>query len=294
MPILMLVLLVFVVLVRLCAAQMALQSAVSQTARQLAAHIHPAELALQQAAAANPLAALPGAAGLAPWSEIAAEAAGWLPSPAGDIASSALRGDFRPLHNLAAAEMGRGIVEPLLRDFADQAVIEPERLRLTELMLPDVEPNGRPYLSVAAEYEFPVKLPLLGRPIILEWRTSERAWISDTAPARYGNADDASERLPLQIVDISPKPLRPGLKATVLVKTAPGASVSIDVKYKSGSSKAKHLVAAAADAEGYISWTWHVSGNTTPGLWELTVSETADANHKVSMHFLVEKRASAH
>ncbi|WP_211231495.1 TadE/TadG family type IV pilus assembly protein [Paenibacillus harenae] len=293
MPLVMIVLLVFIMLVRLCAVQMALHSAASQTVRQIAAHIQPAELAWQQAKASNPLPAmtLPGSR-LSPWSDIAAEAAEWLPSPAGPIVSSALRGDFRPLQNMAATETGRVVVEPLLREFADKAIISPERLRLAWLTLPDLDKNNEPYLAVSVEYEFPLKLPFYRKPIVLREQAAERVWTSDSAPARYGAETGESAAVPIQIVSIEPAPLRPGRKATVVVKTAPGAAISLGVMYKSGSSKAKHLGEAVADESGYVQWTWHVSGNTTHGIWELTAAEVAKQDNRVSMHFSVEKSSA--
>lgn len=292
MPMVMIVLLVFVMLIRLCAVQMALHSAAAQTVRQIAANIHPVELAWQQAAASNPVPAqalIP----LSAWSEIAAEAAEWLPSPAGALVSSALRGDFGPLQNMAATEIGRSVVEPLMKEFADAAIIEPARLRLEGLTLPDLEKANEPYLSIAAEYDFPLKLPFYGKPIVLKEQASERVWISDAAPARYGAESGNQESIPIQIVAIEPLPLRPGRKATVTVKTAPRAALSLGVMYKSGSSKAKHLGEADADANGYVKWTWHVSGNTTPGVWELTASEANKQDNQVSMHFLVEKSSGS-
>lgn len=289
MPLIIVVLLVFVVLIRLSAAQMALHSAASQTARQIAAHIHPANIAWEQAAASNPLPA-PVTAQLSSWSEIAAE---WLPAPAGGLVSSALRGDFRPLQNMAATEIGSTVVEPLIREFADKAIIDPERLRLQMLSLPDLTKSDEPYLALEVEYDFPLKLPFYGKPIVLKEQAAERVWVSDAAPARYGMESGTGDVIPLQIVSIEPAPLRPGRKATVIVKTSPGAAVSLGVLYKSGLSKAKHLGAASADENGFAEWTWHVSGNTTPGVWQLTASETANPNNQVSMHFLVEKSSES-
>ncbi|WP_114383375.1 TadE/TadG family type IV pilus assembly protein [Paenibacillus prosopidis] len=292
MPLIIVVLLVFVVLIRLCAAQMALHSAASQTVRQIAVHIHPANLAWEQAAASKPLSA-PVIGQLSSWSEIAAEAAEWLPAPAGGLVSSALRGDFRPLQNMAATEIGRTVVEPLIREFADKAIIDPERLRLQLLSLPDLTKSDEPYLAIEVEYDFPLKLPFYGKPIVLKEQAAERVWVSDAAPARYGMESGTDNVIPLKIVSIEPTPLRPGRKATVIVKTSPGAAVSLGVMYKSGSSKAKHLGAASADANGFAQWTWHVSGNTTPGVWQLTASEAANPNNQVSMHFVVEKSSES-
>ncbi|NIK76298.1 hypothetical protein FHS15_001405 [Paenibacillus castaneae] len=291
MPLIIMVLLVFVMLIRLCAVQMALHSAASQTVRQIAAHIHPADLAWQQMKSSNTPEAKPEAP-LSPWSEVAAEAAEWLPFPAGTLVSSALRGDFRPLQNLAATELGRSVVEPLIREFSDEAILDSERIRLKWLTLPDLYKTNEPYLSISVEYEFPLKLPFYGKPIVLIEQAAERVWISDALPARYGD-NHISDAIPLQVVSIEPTPIRPGRKATVIVKTAPGAAISLAVTYKSGSSKAKHLGEAVADANGYVQWTWHVSGNTTPGIWEFTASESARQDHYVSMHFAVEKIGSS-
>ncbi|WP_152970791.1 TadE/TadG family type IV pilus assembly protein [Bacillus sp. FJAT-28004] len=288
MPMVIVVLLVFVMLIRLCAVQMALHSAASQTVRQMAAHIHPVELAWQQASAAVPLPSK-GTIPLSSWSEIAAEAAEWFPSPVGSLVSSTLRGDFRPIQNMAATEMGRSVIEPLLREFSDVAIIDPPKLRLNWLSLPDLGKEHEPYLAIEVEYDFPLKLPFYGKPIVLKEQASERVWISDAAPAAYGENKIDQENIPIQIVSIEPNPLRPGKKAAVTVKTLPGAAISLGVTYKSGSSKAKHLGEAVADTDGYIKWTWHVSGNTTPGMWELKASEVTKQNNQVSMHFVVEK-----
>nr|WP_269433168.1 TadE family protein [Paenibacillus sp. FJAT-27812] len=291
MPMLIIVLLVFVMLIRLCSVQMALHSAASQSVRQIAANIQPVELAWKQASARIPVTETTSTS-LSSWSEIAADASEWLPSPVGEVVSSALRGDFKPLQNMAATEIGRAVVEPLLREFADTAIIDPKRLRLEWLSLPDLGKTEEPYLAISVEYDFPLKLPFFGKPIVLKEQASERVWISDSAPARYGLESTDQQNIPLQIVAIEPVPLRPGRKATVTVKTLPNAVISLDVTYKSGASKAKHLGAAAADDDGYVSWTWHVSGNTTPGVWELTASVKSQPSNQVSMHFEVEKSSS--
>lgn len=288
MPLILILLLVFIVLIRLCAVQMALHSAASQAVRQIAAHIHPIDLAIQQAAAVNPLEAA-SPVPKSSWGDIAAEAAQWLPNPAGQLISSALQGDWKPLQDMAGTELGRSVVEPVLREAADQAILEPERIRLSHLALPDLKKETEPLLTMSVEYEFPLKLPFFGKPIILRDQASERVWVSDAAAAAYGHEAEGENIIPLQIVSIEPTPVRPGRKATVIVKTTPGTSVSLDVIYKSGHSKAKHLGATTADANGYATWTWHVSGNTTPGSWMLTAVAASQQEHAVSQYFVVEK-----
>lgn len=67
-----------------------------------------------------------------------------------------------------------------------------------------------------------------------------------------------------------------GSSATVTALTAPGASCTIDVLLPSGrASTAAGLGPQTADADGRVSWTWLVAGNTTPGLGAITVTSTA-------------------
>jgi len=295
MPIVIIVLLLFIVLIRLCTLQMALHGAVTQTVKQAAAHIYPAQLAWQElkqhSADDEKEDSESGnrSVKLLPWSESAAKAAEWLPAPADLLVSSALKGDWRPFQNMAATELGRAVVEPLLHGLADEYAIDSEKIRLHALILPDLNKKEEPYLTIAAEYEFPLKLPFTGRSLVLLEQATERVWISDSLPAMYGSEAEQEERVPLQILSIEPTPVRPGRKATVTAQTSPGAVLSLDVMYKSGTSKAKNLGEATADEEGRVVWTWHVSGNTTPGVWLLTASVAGEAEHAVSKHFSVEK-----
>ncbi len=71
-------------------------------------------------------------------------------------------------------------------------------------------------------------------------------------------------------------PIGAGNVATASVKTAAGASCSITVTYKSGRSTAKGLEPKTADANGMVSWSWLVGGNTTPGTWPIDVSCNAN------------------
>lgn len=293
LPLLLFVLLTFTLLISLCGAQMALQSTASQSARQLASHIRPVELAAERTAeAANRgESASPVQVPLADWSALAADAAEWLPEPAGELISSALRGDWRPLQDMAATELGRSVIEPLIREQAGGQWLRPERIRLVRLTLPDLKEKERPYVGVALQYEYPVAVPFYRKPILLKSYAYERVWVSDAVAAAYGSDDGDSDVFPLQIVSIEPTPLRPGHKATVVALTKPGAVISLGVTYKSGASKARHLGEASADAAGYVQWTWHVSGNTTPGIWELTARESS-GTAEISRHFSVEKKAA--
>ncbi len=63
-----------------------------------------------------------------------------------------------------------------------------------------------------------------------------------------------------------------GYTASISVKTAPQASCSIAVYYKSGASVAAGLYSKSASASGVASWSWKVGGNTTRGAWPVVVT----------------------
>ncbi len=53
--------------------------------------------------------------------------------------------------------------------------------------------------------------------------------------------------------------------ATITVKGKPNTQYTIEVYYSSGPSKAKGLENKYSDADGVVSWTWHVGGKTKLG-----------------------------
>ena len=65
-------------------------------------------------------------------------------------------------------------------------------------------------------------------------------------------------------------PIRAGAHATLTVAVSRSASCSITVHYKSGPSHAQGLYQKRSSA-GYVSWTWMVGTNTTPGRWMIDV-----------------------
>lgn len=85
--------------------------------------------------------------------------------------------------------------------------------------------------------------------------------LGSTAPEPNGGAGS------LAFVSLEPSPVQRGRRVTLVLRADPGAAVDLKVVYKSGLSQARYLGAATADASGRVSWTWLVSGNTTPGEW---------------------------
>src|SRR3990172_8035631 len=73
-----------------------------------------------------------------------------------------------------------------------------------------------------------------------------------------------AQQLQIRIVSLT-SPVSPGDDASITIQTAPNASCSITVIYKSGPSRARGLFPQSADSRGRVAWTWRVGTRTTPG-----------------------------
>lgn len=287
MPIVMMAIILFVCLIRLSMVQMAVHGAASQVVRQAAAGMYPAQLAVEQAGSLLPT----SSAGSNPAVQFAADVLEQsLPAPAGPLLAAVLQGDWAGAGNAAASSIGSAVLDPLLRQTIDEGVIDPERLSISGVSLPDLAGGSDAYLTVELDYVFPLGLPFTKQSIILKERATERVWLADSTPAARGGADGSEANTLLQVVALEPDPLRPGRQAHLTARTAPGSTVSLTVQYKSGTSKAKHLGDAVVGADGLVEWSWLVSGNTTPGVWELVL--TASDGTSIARHFVVQKADS--
>ncbi|MCL5985705.1 MAG: hypothetical protein M1371_03970 [Actinobacteria bacterium] len=100
----------------------------------------------------------------------------------------------------------------------------------------------------------------------------------------------AAQSITIQVVSLT-SPIYRGYKATLKIKTTPGAYCTITVYYKSGPSTAKGLNPKNADGNGYVSWTWKVGSNTTPGTWSIVVKANANGQTKsMTIPFTVLKK----
>lgn len=76
-----------------------------------------------------------------------------------------------------------------------------------------------------------------------------------------------------------------GSTATVTLNRKPNTEYSIAVYYASGKSSASGLVNKISDENGTVSWTWRISGRTTPGNYKIIFSggdETLQMNFTLS------------
>ncbi|CAG5092575.1 Putative uncharacterized protein [Thermobacillus xylanilyticus] len=294
MPVFLMTFILLIAIIRMAMTQMALQDAAAQTARLTAAHMYPIQQVLQSKSGApssrsegQSSESRPASSGLG---LLAGELAGNLPEPAGPLLEAALRGDWNAAADIAAAPIGEAVFGPLIRELAAESALDPDRIRVTRLSLPDFSKSGEEYFRVRLAYDFPLALPFTGSHVTLSADAEERVWVADPAPAPTHPEDgDGSDRV--VIVSIEPSPLRPGRKAKLTAIGKPNAKLNLEVWYKSGKSKAKNLGEKTADEHGIVTWEWHVSGNTTPGVWELEV--TSEDGAKAHSFFIVQKAGSA-
>ncbi|MFD2327849.1 hypothetical protein ACFSR7_01205 [Cohnella sp. GCM10020058] len=269
MPTVMICILFLIYLIHASIAAMALQGALSQTARQTASVWYPLSESLAgagEAVGADASAYASWKERLAGPQETVGKLAPYLPDPLSEWAERFAAGDWHP-----DALLAKQALEPRVADRLDKSMLPASRMKLFRVELPDAADVAQAYLTLEAEYRLPFSFPWSGRPLILRASVRERVWtggerLAAAAPEPGGEAGS------LAFVSLEPSPVQRGRRVTLVLRAEPGAAVDLKVVYKSGLSQARHLGAATADASGRVSWTWLVSGNTTPGEWEWEAS----------------------
>ncbi|WP_276354927.1 hypothetical protein [Cohnella caldifontis] len=269
MPVFLLLAFFLLFLVQTSVIMIALQGALSQTVRTAASAWYPISLmrdngGAQTAEDREPATAAAGFS-LDGAKEILDEYGEWLPSPLREWAEPLANGKWTP-----EGEAAKPVFAGLTMELADSEVLKAGRFRIVSVELPREGNPSESFLTLEAEYRLPFRVPFTGRPLAVRASARERVWTGGT-PSQARQADEQEHPLSVEFVSLEPNPVRPGRKATLVLRTRPGAVLDLSVLYKSGQSQAKHLGAAAADESGIVSWTWHVSGNTTSGEWNWEV-----------------------
>lgn len=263
MPVFLLVILFLIYLIQTTVTAMALHGALSQTARQTASQWYPIEIARGKVADTKTYQTYQDwESKLGDVRSTAAEYGAYLPSPLSDWIEKA--GDGFGWTEQAAGQA----IEPLVRRLADRGVLDESRIRVVAAKLP-LDEGSEDFVTLEAEYILPMRVPFLNRSLKLRESARERAWLGGS-PSNARLSDEEGEQKAesaLSFVSLEPNPVSRGRKVTLKLRAEPGETVDMSVLYKSGMSQAKHLGPATADASGIVAWTWHVSGNTTPGEW---------------------------
>ncbi|MBW5447079.1 hypothetical protein GE107_13500 [Cohnella sp. CFH 77786] len=282
MPVFLLLVFFLIFLVKTSITAMALHGAVAQTVRLTASVWYPVSLLKETEQPAQDEREPSWRDKLNGVRETVGEIGPMLPSPLRDWAEAISEGDWSPEEEAAKAAMGQ-----LALQLADSKVLDAARFRVTSVDLPRQGDAAEAYLTMEAEYRLPFRVPFSGQPLAIRASARERVW-SGGSPSRAVQLNPDGNTLDVSFVSLEPNPVRPGRKATLVLRTRPGAVLDLTVLYKSGNSQAKHLGNAVADDSGLITWTWHVSGNTTSGQWNWSVR--GEGGSSFSMSFQVERR----
>lgn len=275
MPAMLLVIFFLLHVVHTAIIAMALQNTLSQTVQLTATAWHAVAMVQSGERSADDKASREGSQ-LNNARHTIGELGPWLPTPLNDWAQQ-ISGGIASLE----AEAARLVLGELALRLADSRVLDASRMQVTSVTLPEIDDGGQPFVAAEATYRLPFRLPWNDQPLQLRVAARERAWVGGV-PSRARAADPQAAPLAVSFVSLEPNPVRPGRKATLVLATEPGAVLDLSILYKSGRSQAKHLGTAVADGNGRISWTWHVSGNTTSGDWHWEVTGAGGATYKQS------------
>lgn len=277
MPVFLLAVLFLIYQVQVSIASMALHGALSQAVRQAAAEWYPVSLGIDAARDTDAYQKYER------WEDklegvgsTLSKYGALLPSPLGDWARQAADGSWS-LEGIAAREA----FKPLLERYADDRVLRSSGLKVVSVSIPEAGDRSEAFLTAIAEYRLPMRMPFVGRTLILKESARERVWIGGLPSTAKLDGEGEGQGV-LAFVSIDPNPASRGRKVTLTLRAKPGESVDLSVLYKSGLSQAKHLGTAVADGSGLVTWTWHVSGNTTPGTWEWNARSASGAELKMT------------
>lgn len=153
-------------------ADAALSAAVSETAKQAAAHLYPIALAAEEVSSGKVGQTLGSLLeNMQMFNELILEN--------GSDADSLLY--------LPAEEMWRDLAEsvavkwltPLVLKNADRGILrgQDDRLRIVKVTLPDLRDKANAYFGIEAEYTVTLPIPFFRKAIVLKKRAYERAWI---------------------------------------------------------------------------------------------------------------------
>lgn len=270
MPIFILFLFVFYLLLMTISAQMALQATAAASVQQISAHMHPIALMVNEVkdrTGSNTTIQYDNAD--EGWKKSVYDISEVLPSPMDSLVQEGLKGNWWPAANLAGTILGKDILDTMIQSQVTSPVLQKEKVELAYLQLPDLINYTDLNVTLALQYELPIKVPLLNQVITIREQAVQRVWIPDVRPSYYEINEE--EDAYIYVVSLTPNPVKPGHKAKLKVMTLPNTKISLEVIYKSGSSVAKHLGTVTSNDKGEAEWTWHVSGNTTVGTWNMNI-----------------------
>lgn len=273
-PIIVFVFIFFYMILLACSIQMTMKSVATTTVNSIASNIHAVDYIGQLAKRGMDRERGSSADQSSSTSNNEGELLGQLltaiPEPFYSVAEQGRKGNWWPATNLATTLIGKKLIEQMLTQLPESKALDQDRISLVYLQLPDIINYSDATVKITLQYEFPFNIPFTNKRFVIREQATQRAWLPDS---RSNNFETTDDDMFIQVISISPTPVRPGNKAKITVKTKPHAILDISIFYKSGASVAKNLESKQADENGEMSWEWFVSGNTTHGIWQYEINE---------------------
>jgi hypothetical protein len=194
--------LMLIAFIQISLAEMALQSAVSETTKVLAVNMYPVDLLYAQAKSKWNQSAASGWIDQAlghiqstkqkavDTEQFVTEYERWIPEPAVKLlewekthreklealgqagteeAKKSIEEAYKPLVNRAFA--------PIVGIYANETRIKKDRLKVTNVTLPDFNNKEKAYVGIEAEYELPLTVPFFRKTVLIRKKAFERAWV---------------------------------------------------------------------------------------------------------------------
>ncbi|MFB6363253.1 TadE/TadG family type IV pilus assembly protein [Paenibacillus elgii] len=191
-------LLLLIAFIRVSLAEMALQSAVSESAKVIAANMYPIKLLYRQGQAqwqnsqasawlGNVVTQLETARQTVIDSEqFVEDYSKWIPEPMVRLVAwdKERREQLEALGSSAKDEAKQTVEKkvaeaatPIIASFADMRSLDQRKLKVTSLQFPNFYDHGEAYVVIEAQYEYTFAVPFFKKTVILRKKAQERAWI---------------------------------------------------------------------------------------------------------------------
>jgi hypothetical protein len=199
LPLFLTYMLAMIAMIQVSVAEMAVQSAVSETVKLVSAHMYPVNLLADEAKMrwemsragtvyGEVLDKVNGARGLVASAEdFVTDYASFVPDPL--IRLIELEKEKREhLETMTAeqyAEYKEKLLTPLIRQSLtavvrqqlNEGVIHPASLHVTNAVLPDLESGGNAYFGLEAEVELTLAIPFIRKTVLVKKQAYERVWV---------------------------------------------------------------------------------------------------------------------
>lgn len=199
MPIFISFVLVLILLVRLAVTEIALKSAAVETTKLVAAHLYPVELLVNEAivkyngsqigtginSAIDRVKQAQGT--LEQVEQFVDDYAAWIPEPFVQLiewekevrqsAATQTEEELQHLNDTVLQPKLNQAVKPIVYMFADQAVLEKDRMSVNKVNWPSLKDRKKAYLGIELTYRFPLRLPFINKELILKKKAYERVWL---------------------------------------------------------------------------------------------------------------------